>query len=376
MRVRKGVWLTAVLCLAASVAGAVPDRPVTVSPGSVATVEAASALCPTFSWGGVDEAQSYEIMVYALAGSQLEAAAPGGRPALSATLPGSASSWTPAADRCLAAGTAYVWFVRAVGPGNAAGEWSEGGMFRTPIAIADVDLRREVLQMVERYLAAPGRGGSPNSWSGSALAGGQLGGRRGLAAATSPRPETRASSDPDYGLLAIIDSSEESSSAVAGFNEATTGEVAGVAGFSASEQGYGVYGENSNASGGVGVRGSDGASSGITAGVVGTTQNAEGYGGFFWNESDTGGDALVVADPENHPTTVDVKLFVDVDGNLGLVGVVKFEPTDSPTEGCIADTEGAIYYDLSEAWLCVCTKEAGPTYKWRRADDKNDDCST
>ena len=391
MVVRRYILLAAVLVLAANAAGATQDRPVTVSPGGSSRVEAAAAHCPTFSWGGVGDARSYEIVIYELAADDVTAQSVAGRrPTLGVTVPGSASSWTPAADRCLAGGISYVWFVRALGQDTAVSGWSDGGMFRTPAAKAPADLRDEVLQIVERYLATLAGTVSPRreqverpvgieaptpppisrSFSSARLAPSA----RVASIKTALQADQSDSTGQTFGVLGTSNSSTEGSAGVAGFASAISGQVAGVAGFNDSVEGFGVFGENLATTGGVGVFGQDAASSGITSGVVGVTQNTEGYGGFFWNES--GGDALVVADPELHPASVDVKLFVDVEGNLGLVGVVKFEPTDTPSEGCIEETEGSIYYDDSEDWLCVCTKTGtGPdTWGYMRADDNTDAC--
>ena len=395
MRVGRAFTLTAALCLAAAAAGAATDRPVTVSPGGLAAVEMAPTRCPTFSWGGVDKARSYEIVVYALtaAGGPAESVA-GRRPALIVTVAGSASSWTPAADQCLAGGSSFVWFVRANRTGDVLSEWSEGGMFRTPALTQNTCRAEEILQIVERYLETPSTARmsarqeieQPAAIDPVAPAASFASMLRPTADITATATPTEvqafkaeqpdASGIPAYGVFGISSGSYEGSAGVVGYADATSGEVGGVVGYNDSVQGYGVFGQNSGTTGGVGVMGRDEADSGITAGVVGLSNNDEGYGGFFWHED--GGDALVVADPALHPASVDVKLFVDVDGNLGLVGVVKFEPTDWPTRGCEEVTEGSIYYDKSDHWLCVCTQTgSGPdTWGYRRADDPTDDCSS
>ncbi len=375
MQQARGLTLAVFLCLAAAVAATAADRPVTVSPGGLAVVEVAPNHCPTFSWGGVDEARSYEIVGYTLTAAERTAESIAGRnPALGVTVPGAASSWTPAADRCLAGGVSFVWFVRALHTDGTVGEWSEGSMFRTPALAPRAALREEIWRVVQLYMAAPKETlqSSPHEISAAAAetvppapsADSPLGGR---ATARAPDPlgtpafkaeDPTTSGTTTYGVYGVSNSSDDGSVGVAGYTSATTGEVAGTAGFNDSVQGFGVYGLNSATSGGVGVMARDEAASGITAGVVGLTQNTAGYGGFFWHED--GGDALVVADPELHPASVDVKLFVDVDGNLGLVGVIKFTPTDTPTEGCIGATEGSVYYDDSLNTLCVCD---GSSYK-------------
>ena len=375
MRLGRGFTLAVVLCLATAVAAGAIDRPVAVSPGGLDAVEPAPSHCPTFSWGGVVRADSYEIVVYGLpaTGGAAESVA-GRRPARAVTVPGAASSWTPAADRCLAGGVSFVWFVRALHTDGTVGEWSEGSMFRTPAPALRADLREEIRRLVELYLTIPNE---PRRDSSQEISFASV-----ETAPSSPFTESALTVDaparaPDplgtpafkaessttsgtttYGVYGISNSSEDGSVGVAGYASANTGEIAGTAGFNDSVQGFGVYGLNSATTGGVGVMARDEAASGITAGVVALTQNSDGYGGFFWHED--GGDALVVADPALHPASVDVKLFVDVDGNLGLVGVIKFTPTDTPTEGCIGSTEGSVYYDDSLNVLCVCD---GSSYK-------------
>ena len=86
--------LSTILVLTAaapSLGAAGPERPTAVSPGSPAgageLVDAASA-CPTFSWGSVAEARSYELVVYRLGEAGEEA-----EPVLRQSFAGSVSSW-------------------------------------------------------------------------------------------------------------------------------------------------------------------------------------------------------------------------------------------------------------------------------------------
>lgn len=81
--------------------------PVAVSPGSVAGMDSIRDGCPTFSWGAVEGARAYELVVYRLP----EEAAP----ILRHGLPAGASSWTPPLAKCLAPGGRYAWAVRARG---------------------------------------------------------------------------------------------------------------------------------------------------------------------------------------------------------------------------------------------------------------------
>lgn len=429
MYVRRSIGLAAiVLCPAANAAGMAVDRPVTVSPGEVTTIGAAPALCPTFSWAGVDKARSYEIVVYEMAAAEEMTAARGREPALSVAVPGSASSWTPAADRCLAAATEYVWFVRALGKRNAVGEWSEGGMFRTPPAQVTRDLRDEVLRIVERYLAvappaaAPGSTGLP-AVSRPTAPGGRL--PESSSEARPPWKLTARSPDgseevalrsagevvsaPSIGLYGWTNNNWDDSTGVAGY-AAVTGRGFGVAGYTtsgegaavlgqneASSHGTGVFGQNLASDHGVGVMGYDAASSDLSGGVVGLSENPNGYGGFFWNYASGGGGSVVlaVAEPVGDPPTsanpqftvrtngdiwgngnLGLEAGIDVGGDVRLLGAgnLQFVANDSPT-ACDSSLEGAIYYDASEQWLCICSKAATAFWKWRRADDKTVDCS-
>ena len=96
------------------------STPSGVSPGSPNRFARAAGACPTFSWGGVDGALGYELVVFRV-GS--EGIAEGARPALEASIRAAALSWTPAAERCLPPGR-YAWSVRGSG-----GEWSEALLF-------------------------------------------------------------------------------------------------------------------------------------------------------------------------------------------------------------------------------------------------------
>lgn len=116
--------------------------PVGVSPGAAATFDLAVS-CPTFSWTPAAQADGYEIVVYAAGGD-------GREPALQARLPAGATSWTPAANRCLASGRRYGWSVRTIVDG-AGGPWSEALLFE--VAEAPTDLAA-ALEIVRRYLGA------------------------------------------------------------------------------------------------------------------------------------------------------------------------------------------------------------------------------
>lgn len=122
-RARSGLAVL-VFSLAVSAAAAAPS-PVPVSPGSAEKLSPVGDGCPTFSWTAGAEALGYEIVVLA---SEPDPGGSVGEPALRERLPAGATSWTPAADRCLDPGT-YAWSVRAEERGGP-GPWSEASLFQ------------------------------------------------------------------------------------------------------------------------------------------------------------------------------------------------------------------------------------------------------
>lgn len=129
-----GLCLAAPLLLSLVPAPAVAsagDRPVGVAPGSPGRPTPARA-CPGFSWGGVEGAVGYEVVVYRIESPTEDFLGPGeleSRPALAERIEAAALSWEPPLDRCLDPAESYAWSVRAVTP---AGEtaWSDPLLFR------------------------------------------------------------------------------------------------------------------------------------------------------------------------------------------------------------------------------------------------------
>ena len=124
--------------LVVAAAGADQEPPAAVSPGGEDRVLTLADRCPTFSWATVDGAESYDLRVFDVEEVPGWAAAPGGGPptgaALRVSIAGRASSWTPALEQCLAAGSGYGWVLRSVAGGRP-GKWSEPRLFR----VASVD---------------------------------------------------------------------------------------------------------------------------------------------------------------------------------------------------------------------------------------------
>lgn len=134
------------LALSSSVWGA--ERAVAVSPGSPTGALIGDA-CPTFSWGAVSGARSYELVVYGL-GDGTE----GETPVLRQRFAGSVFSWTPSLDSCLARGSRYAWSVRAFVDKSETGasQWSAPSLFEVAAGPSEAEFE-EALAVVQRYLA-------------------------------------------------------------------------------------------------------------------------------------------------------------------------------------------------------------------------------
>jgi hypothetical protein len=153
----------------------------TVSPGSTHEVRTISDRCPTFSWGRVEGADSYELSVHRLdpsvprvdpLGDRLdpdawldldERAEP--QELLRLHLAGAAQSWTPDLERCLEPGALYGWSIRtqhADGPSS----WAPPAYLQVSAAptLAEVESALAVLRRYRderRQLAGPASGIEP-----------------------------------------------------------------------------------------------------------------------------------------------------------------------------------------------------------------------
>jgi len=140
----RGLWGLFLLLAFATVTLS-QETPVAVSPaGNTATT--VDQRCPTFIWGAVAGAKSFELTVYAaddVSGPVLE-------PVLSVSIPGSAQAWVPPAERCLEPGSRYAWTVRAVGE-RGPSDWSVPSVFSVSALPSDTEIRA-ALEVLTRHL--------------------------------------------------------------------------------------------------------------------------------------------------------------------------------------------------------------------------------
>lgn len=122
------------------------DLPVAVSPGNGSTVALVESRCPTFGWGEVEGATSYELVVYSLGEEGGEA-----REVLRQRFPGSVDGWTPAVDQCLQRGTQYAWSVRARGR-QGSSSWSVPRLFEVAVGPSEAEIERAI-ELVRSYLS-------------------------------------------------------------------------------------------------------------------------------------------------------------------------------------------------------------------------------
>ena len=135
--------LTVVVCSGFASAS---ERPVAVSPGS-ATGTTIAGPCPTFSWGQLEAAVSYELVVYRVD----EGGGDTPRLVLSQRISGPALGWTPSLDRCLERGEPYAWSVRAV-TGEGLSDWADPMLFKVTSRPSAEEIAA-ALEVVRRHLA-------------------------------------------------------------------------------------------------------------------------------------------------------------------------------------------------------------------------------
>lgn len=136
------------ILISSAAVSATPKRPIAVSPGAPQSVALIGQRCPTFSWGSVEGAIRFKVVVYELPEeNELSEEAV---PVIQNTLPGTAFSWTPPLDQCLESGRAYVWFVLAQDEFGYE-EWSEGRNFMVDEA-PSLEEVADALRVLRSYL--------------------------------------------------------------------------------------------------------------------------------------------------------------------------------------------------------------------------------
>jgi|GEM_PF-2285402 len=233
-------WVETMLVgfLAVGLLTATPAAAGGVSPGDPERFAGVRDGCPTFTWEASPGADAFELVAFALP--------PGLEPAdvmdhhltaenavLYATVPGGATAWTPSAERCLAPGGRYAWFVRAVTAGEPSA-WSEGRYFAVPAVPTAEELARAV-DLIRQWEAANGGASLPLSPAAAA------------AAVPAAAPVAVAAAAADSGVAkgsAHPKSVPTAPAAVRGASGVTAGEAYGVVGTSASLTGAGLGAAN------------------------------------------------------------------------------------------------------------------------------------
>jgi hypothetical protein len=129
--------------------GFAAQAPLAVSPGSASTVAHVEGRCPTFSWGQLEHAEQYELVIY-----DLEQDSAAKEPVVGRAFSGSVSSWTPSIEQCLERGRRYAWSVRALlkrGTTN----WSRPNIFEVSAGPTEQEFQ-DALAVVRRYLVEEG----------------------------------------------------------------------------------------------------------------------------------------------------------------------------------------------------------------------------
>ena len=247
---------------AVAVGAAAPEG---VSPGAADRLAVIRDGCPTFSWGAVDGAAYYEVVAYRLPMSEDLVASVGvefteADEILYTRVAGAALSWTPELERCFAAGSGYVWFVRAVfdeDEAPTAGDWSQGLFFSVAAAPSAAEVR-QALGVLQRYLSEGGGGteelaehisgkgtgtGTVRTHRLRSTATNKLAGRA-LPGTAAIKGEQTDSTGETYGVYGVTNSSTNGSLGVIGEATAVSGEAFGVGGITASADGAGVIAFN------------------------------------------------------------------------------------------------------------------------------------
>lgn len=204
-----------------TVPAAASQAPVTASPGTAGGARIGDP-CPTFSWGSVPDADSYELVVFRVdqQGEEVE-------PALAHRIPGTALTWTPPLGSCLERGGNYAWSVRAVGS-RTTSAWSAPSQFQVVVGPSQTELEA-ALRVVRSYMEA---GHEMEPWSeAEATVAPQPGSARGASEAP-PQPATPAATQLSIQGSVLADSFTGDGS---GLTNVTAADLAGAASVSESE---------------------------------------------------------------------------------------------------------------------------------------------
>ena len=206
------------LVLALPAIAAASETPRLVAPGEADRFAPVGSPCPSFSWTHTAGAEGFELIV-----SSVDEQGEVDEVALTRRLPPGSTSWTPAADACLAPG-AYAWMIRTLRSDHF--RWSEASLFRVPEVPDRVELER-ALAVVRRYLEARSE---PADETGREVA------------REAPASEPGRTIAPHQPIALDLTTT---AAAIRGELAATTGAVHGVVGISNSIEGAGVAADNS-----------------------------------------------------------------------------------------------------------------------------------
>jgi hypothetical protein len=265
MRTNRLSALCAVVSALTATSPAPAAPPVGVSPGSAQDFVSTTGRCPTFSWGAVDDALRYEVVVFDMDSGAVDAAAISSlgpqlstSPVLRNEIPGSATSWTPDRERCLAASGRYAWVVGAATDEGT--RWSAPRLFRVgDDELGRTEMEKMVEKVVERFVAEGRLADLQNLVVGEKV--------------TSPTVPNAIHGAAEAAASATGEA------AIRGELSQTTSEV------------YGVHGvTNSDGAGAAGILGEATNATGDSAGVRGINQSTDGAAGVF--ENPAGGPLL------------------------------------------------------------------------------------
>ena len=223
-----------------STAAALSEPPAAVSPGFPDRFSMIEDRCPTFSWGQVEGAHFYELVVYSVPAVQTEPANPPAGPSevpivpeplLKNRLPGTATTWTPGLESCFEYSGRYAWSVRAV-DAEVDSPWSEARLFQISHVPSPAQAA-EALALLRRYVEGDGAVDVVFDSLLSELP------NEPLTGSVSEETFTETPMLPNGQSLAL-----SGSAAIRGAMPDASGEVYGVLGVTASAEGAGLAAEN------------------------------------------------------------------------------------------------------------------------------------